>query len=100
MRRHRGRELRAFPDAVERAVPADLDIHIVMDDASGRKARLIRDRFVRRPRRRRRFTPTSASWLNQVERFFALLTERQIQARRASLRRRPRSRHRALLRNP
>ena len=78
MRRHRAREFRAFLDAVERAVPADLDIHVVMDNASSHKTKLIRDRFARRPRWHRHFTQTSASWLNQVERFFALLTERQI----------------------
>ena len=78
MRRHRAREFRAFLDAVERAVPADLDIHVVMDNASSHKTKLIRDWFARRPNWHRHFTPTSASWLNQVERFFALLTERQI----------------------
>ena len=73
MRRHRAREFRAFLDAVERAVPADLDIHVVMDNASSHKTRPIRDWFARRPHWHRHFTPTSASWLNQVERFFALL---------------------------
>ena len=78
MRRHRAREFRAFLDEVERAVPADLDIHVVMDNASSHKTKLIRDWFARRPHWHRHFTPTSSSWLNQVERFFALLTERQI----------------------
>ena len=78
MRRHRAREFRAFLDAVERDLPAELDIHVVMDNASSHKTRLIQDWFDKRPRWHRHFTPTSASWLNQVERFFALLTERQI----------------------
>ena len=78
MRRHRAREFRAFLDAVERAVPADLDIHVVMDNASSHKTGLIQNWFAKRPRWHRHFTPTSASWINQVERFFALLTERQI----------------------
>ena len=78
MKRHRAREFRAFLDEVERNVPADLDIHVVMDNASSHKTKLIRDWFARRPRWHSHFTPTSSSWLNQVERFFALLTEQQI----------------------
>ena len=78
MRRHRAREFRAFLDAVERNLPAELDIHVVMDNASSHKTRLIQSWFDKRPRWHRHFTPTSSSWINQVERFFALLTERQI----------------------
>ena len=78
MKRHRAREFRAFLDEVESNVPADLDIHLIMDNASSHKTRLIRDWFAKRPRWHRHFTPTSASWINQVERFFALLTEQQI----------------------
>ncbi len=78
MKRHRARELRTFLDEVERNVPADLDIHVVMDNASSHKTKLICDWFAKRPRWHSHFTPTSSSWLNQVERFFALLTERQI----------------------
>ena len=77
-KRHRAREFRAFLDEVERNVPAELDIHVVMDNASSHKTKSIRDWFAKRPRWHPHFTPTSASWLNQVERFFALLTERQI----------------------
>ena len=78
MKRHRAREFRAFLDEVESNVPADLDIHLIMDNASSHKTKLIRDWFAKRPRWHRHFTPTSASWINQVERFFALLTEQQI----------------------
>ncbi len=63
---------------VEAAVPADLDIHVVMDNASSHKTKLIRHWFAKRPRWHAHFTPTSSSWINQVERFFALLTEQQI----------------------
>ncbi len=77
-KRHRAREFRAFLDEVERNVPTDLDVHVVMDNASSHKTKSIRDRFAERPRWHPHFTPTSASWLNQVERFFALLTEWQI----------------------
>ena len=56
-------------------MPNDPDIHVVMDNASSHRTALIRDWFARRPRRHRHCTPTSASWTNQVERFFALLTD-------------------------
>ena len=78
MSRHRAQEFRRFLDTVEQSVPADLDIHIIMDNASSHKTKLIRDWFAKRPRWHPHFTPTSASWINQVERFFALLTEQQI----------------------
>src|SRR5436309_3389901 len=78
MRRHRAQEFRKFLDCIERNVPAELDIHIVMDNASSHKTRLIRNWFAKRPRWSIHFTPTSSSWINQVERFFALLSEQQI----------------------
>jgi transposase len=78
MPRHRAREFRRFLDTVEASVPGDLDIHVVMDNASSHRTKLIRDWFAKRPRWHPHFTPTSASWINQVERFFALLTEQQI----------------------
>ena len=77
-RRHRSAEFRKFLDHVEANVPPDLEIHIVMDNYSTHKTKTIRDWFARRPRWHVHFTPTSASWLNQVERFFADLTEKQI----------------------
>ena len=78
MPRHRAREFRRFLDAVEASVPGDLDIHVVMDDASSHRTKLIRDWFAKRPRWHPHFTPTSASWINQAERFFALLTGQRI----------------------
>jgi transposase len=78
MARHRAQEFRRFLDTVEQNVPIDLDIHIVMDNASSHKTKPIRDWFAKRPRWHPHFTPTSASWINQLERFFALLTEQQI----------------------
>ncbi len=59
-------------------MPPDLDVHLVMDNYATHKTPLIRDWPVRRPRWHVHLTPTSSSWLNQVERFFAVLTERQI----------------------
>ena len=78
MPRHRSREFRKFLDDVERAVPHDLDVHIVMDTYGTHKTKLIRNWFAKRPRRRVHFTPTLASWLNQVERVFALLMDRPL----------------------
>src|SRR3712207_3424561 len=78
MPRPRAREFRRFLDTVEASVPSDLDIHVVMDNASSHKTKLIRDWFAKRPRWHVHYTPTSASWINQVERFFALLTDEQI----------------------
>ena len=76
--RHRAREFRKFLDRIEANVPNDLDIHIVMDNYATHKTKAIRDWFAKRPRWHVHFTPTSASWINQVERFFALLTEKQL----------------------
>ena len=61
-----------------RTSQADLDIHIVMDNYGTHKTKAIRDWFAKRPRLQAHFTPTSASWLNQVERWFGLLTDKQI----------------------
>src|SRR6266851_41432 len=76
--RHRAREFRAFLNTVEANVPQDHDVHIVMDNVSSHKTQAIRNWFARRPRWQVHYTPTSASWINQVERFFADLTEKQI----------------------
>ena len=78
MPRHRAREFRKFLDEIERNVPADLDMHVIMDNASSHKTKLIRRWFAKRSRWHVHFTPTSSSWINQVERFFALLSEQQI----------------------
>jgi transposase len=78
MRRHRAQEFRRFLDEVERNVPADLAIHVVMDNYGTHKTKLIRNWFAKRPRWHVHFTPTSASWINLVERFFALLTDRAV----------------------
>src|SRR5918998_1105492 len=78
-RRHRAEEFRDFLDAVDAAVPADLDleVHLVLDNASIHKAPPIRDWLAKRPRYHLHFTPTASPWLNQVERFFPLLTARR-----------------------
>lgn len=78
MLRHRAIEFRKFLDEVERNVPTKLEIHVVMDNAGTHKTKLIRDWFAKRPRWQAHYTPTSSSWINQVERFFALLTARAL----------------------
>ena len=75
---HRAAEFRQFLDEIEANVPAGLDVHLVWDNYATHKTGLIRDWLAKRPRWRVHLTPTSSSWLNQVERFFALLTEKQI----------------------
>ena len=78
-RRHRAVEFRAFLDQVEAAVPAGLDVHLVLDNLKTHKTRLVHDWLVKRPRWQLHFTPTSASWLNLVECWFALLSRRRLQ---------------------
>ena len=77
--RHRATEFRTFLDQVEAAVPADLDVHLVLDNAATHKTRIVHDWLLKRPRWHLHFTPTSASWLNMVEGWFALLTRRCLQ---------------------
>ncbi len=77
-RRHRAKEFLAFLRTIDEAVPANLDVHLVMDNYGTHKTPSVRAWFARHPRFHAHFTPTSASWLNQVERWFALLTEKQI----------------------
>ena len=76
--KHRSSEFRRFLDQVEAAVPVGLDVHLVMDNYATHKTKPVRDWLAKRPRWHAHFTPTGASWINQVERFFALLTERQL----------------------
>jgi transposase len=66
--RHRAVEFRRFLATVEQAVPANFDIHLVLDNYATHKAPPVRAWLTRHPRYHLQFTPTSASWLNQVER--------------------------------
>jgi transposase len=67
--------LRAFLDTIEKNVPTKLDVHLILDTYGTHKTQLIRNWLAKRPRFHLHFTPTSASWLNLVERWFANLTE-------------------------
>ena len=76
--RHRSQEFLTFLRTIESSVPSDLDLHLVMDNYATHKTEAVRRFLARHPRWHVHFTPTGASWLNQVERFFALLTEKQL----------------------
>jgi transposase len=77
-RRHRSVEFRKFLDAIDANVPKDLDVHLVLDNYGTHKTPLIQRWLIKRPRFHLHFTPTSASWINIVERWFALLSEKKI----------------------
>ncbi len=78
-RRHRAREFLDFLKVIDRKVPDGLDIQIVMDNYATHKTDGVKAWLARRPHWHLHFTPTSASWLNQVERWFAELTRKQLQ---------------------
>ena len=76
--RHRSMEFRKFLDTIEASVPTDLHVHLIVDNYGTHKTALIQRWLAKRPRFHVHFTPTSASWLNLVERWFALLTDKQL----------------------
>jgi transposase len=77
-RRHRSSEFQRFLRTIDEAVPSELDVHLVLDNYGTHKTPSIKRWLAHHPRFQVHYTPTSASWLNLVERWFALLTERQI----------------------
>src|SRR5262245_65993055 len=77
-RRHRAVEFRKFLDAIDEVVPSDFDIHLILDNYATHKTPRIRPWLTNRPRFHLHFTPTGASWINLVERWFATLTEKQL----------------------
>ena len=77
-RRHRSVEFRTFLRHIAANVPDSLDVHLIMDNYGTHKTPIIRRWLVRHPRFHVHFTPTGATWLNLVERFFAAITEKQI----------------------
>ena len=76
--RHRAIEFRTFLDTIDVSVAPELDVHLILDNLSTHKAPTVRRWLAKRPRYHLHFTPTSSSWLNLVERFFAELTQKQI----------------------
>ena len=78
-RRHRAREFLDFLKVIDARVPEGLDIHIVMDNYATHKTAAVKAWLARRAHWHVHFKPTSASWINQVERWFAELTRKQLQ---------------------
>jgi transposase len=77
-RRHRAIEFKKFLAAIDKAVPGELDVHLVCDNYATHNTPEIRTWLARRPRFHVHFTPTGSSWMNQVERWFGLLTDKLI----------------------
>jgi transposase len=77
-RRHRATEFKKFLTKIDAQVPLELDVHLVCDNLSTHKTPAIAKWLAAHPRFHVHFTPTSSSWLNQVERWFGLLTDKQL----------------------
>jgi transposase len=76
--RHRAREFIAFLRRIHRSVKKHLDVHVVLDNSSTHKTAEVKAWLAKHPRFKLHFTPTSASWMNLVERFFAEITRKRI----------------------
>ena len=77
--RHRAIEFKKFLQTIDKEVPAEFAVHVVLDNASTHKTPAIKRRLAAHPRFILHFTPTSSSWLNLVERWFAELTTKKLQ---------------------
>ena len=77
-RHHRAVEFKKFLIAIDKAVPAELEVHLVCDNLATHKTPAIRDWLAKHPRFHLHFTPTGSSWINQVERWFGFLTDQMI----------------------
>jgi transposase len=77
-RRHRHQEFLRFLKLIDKAVPAGLDLHLVLDNYATHKTPAIHQWLLKHPRFHLHFTPTSSSWMNLVERWFAELTNRKL----------------------
>jgi len=77
-KRHRAKEFLAFLKEIDAQVASELDIHIIMDNYATHKTKEVKAWLARRPHYHVHFTPTSASWINQVERWFAELSRKQL----------------------
>jgi hypothetical protein len=77
-RRHRAIEFRKFLDTIDAVVPDTLDVHLLVDNYATPNAALVQGWLAKRPRYHLPFTPKGASWINLVERWFALFTAKQL----------------------
>ena len=78
MQKHRHKEFLRFLNRINREVAPDLDVHLIADNYATHKHALVKAWLARHPRFHMHFTPTSCSWLNLVERFFAEITRKRI----------------------
>ena len=78
MNRHRHQEFLKFLRLIDRKTPGDLDLHLIVDNYATHKHKAVKEWLVRHPRVHFHFIPTSSSWLNAVERFFAELTQKRL----------------------
>jgi transposase len=77
-RRHRATEFKKFLITLDQQIPADLDVHLICDNYATHKAPAVATWLGAHPRFHMHFTPTYSSWLNQVERWFGLLTDKKL----------------------
>jgi transposase len=77
-RRHRSQEFLRFLKLIDKAVPKDLELHLVLDNYATHKTPAVKEWLIKHPRFYLHFTPTSSSWMNLVERWFAELTNRKL----------------------
>lgn len=78
MKRHRHQEFLKFLQLIDRCTPAELDLHLIIDNYATHKHAKVKEWLAKHPRFHFHFIPTSSSWLNAVERFFAELTEKRL----------------------
>jgi putative transposase len=76
--RHRHQEFLGFLKKIEDTVPTDLDVHLIVDNYCTHKHQKVKNWLAHRPRFHMHFTPTYSSWLNQVERWFGIISQRAI----------------------
>ena len=94
--RHRHQEWLRFLRTVDQQTPPDLDLHLIVDNYATHKHARVQGWLAKHPRFHIHFIPTSSSWLNLVESFFAKITSQDDPPRNLPLRRRPHRRHRCL----
>jgi transposase len=78
MPRHRAREFIRFLKKIDRVVAKSLDLHLIVDNDKTHKTKEVQAWLAKHPRFKLHFTPTSSSWINLVERFFAEITGKRI----------------------
>jgi transposase len=78
MPKHRQDEFLKFLKKIDRETPSGIDLHLIVDNYGSHKTKRVKEWLTKHPRFHMHFTPTSASWLNMVERFFSEITTKKI----------------------